>query len=79
MALVNDFFNKVQSELDAKYFPGLKYYRDNDKCAKLHYQTELFSNGCLTYKKYVNQVAKLCNDTKDNVKGIIDKYIMPIS
>jgi hypothetical protein len=75
MQIKTDFYNNAQSELDAKYFPNVKYYRDNENCAKLHYQTELFNNGCLAYDKYINTVAKLCKDTGDNIKEIVNRHI----
>jgi len=75
MQIKTDFFNNVQSELDAKYFPNVKYYGDDKKCTKLHYQTELFNNGCLGYNKYILNVAKLCKDTEDNIKEIVNKHI----
>ena len=75
--LVDDFFNKVLKELDAKYFPDVKYYRDNDKDADLHYTTECFSNGVTAYNTFISKAAKCCNDTKENVHDIVYKYIMP--
>jgi len=75
MQIKTDFYNNTQSELDAKYFPNVKYYRDDKNCTKLHYQTELFNNGCLAYGKYINTVAKLCKDTHDNIKEIVNKHI----
>lgn len=29
MQIKTDFYNNTQSELDAKYFPKVKYYRDD--------------------------------------------------
>jgi hypothetical protein len=75
MTIVSNFFNKVASELDAKYFPEVKYYRDNDRCAAVHYQTELFNNGCLRYTTYINRVAKLCNATRNDIRGIVGKHV----
>ena len=76
MKLTEDFFNKVLTELDAKYFPEVKFYRDNENDAKLHYAIECFSNGVLTYSKLIDKVSKLCKDTKQNVHNIISKYIV---
>jgi len=75
MQIKTDFYNNAQSELDAKYFPNVKYYRDNENCAKLHYQTELFNNGCLAYNKYILSVAKLCKAKTFEIKEIVNKYI----
>lgn len=73
--LVPDFFNKAVKELDAKYFPDLKFYRDSDKDIQVHYQAECFSNGVLTYTKLINRLAKNCGDTKANIHKIVSKYI----
>lgn len=75
MKIVQDFFNKLVKELDAKYFPEVKYYRDNENTAKIHYTVELFSNGCLTYNKLINTISKHCSDTKENVHEIVSKYV----
>lgn len=75
MILVINFFNKVASEIDKKYFPTLTYYRDNKDCTNVHYSLELFSNGCLTYDKLITKLSKACKDTEANIKLIVDKYI----
>jgi hypothetical protein len=74
--LVQDFYNKVLSELDKIYFPNVKYYMDDKKCAKLHYTTELFNNGCLDYETYIKRISKLCGDSETKIKEIVDKYIL---
>lgn len=76
MKLVENFYNKIVNELDSKYFPNLEYYRDNKHCERLHYNTELFNNGCLSYKQYIKRIAKNCNDSKYNIKKIVDKHIL---
>ena len=75
MKLVNDFFNKLAVELDKTYFPTVKYYRDNENCAKVHYNIELFNNGCLTYYELINRLSLRCNDTKENIHAIVSKYV----
>ena len=75
MELVQDFFNKLASDLQKKYFPNLKYYRDNKDCAGTHYSIELFSNGVITYNVLINRLSKSCKDTKKNIKVMVDKYI----
>lgn len=75
MTIITDFFNKTASDIDKKYFPDVKYYRDNKDCEAVHYALELFNNGCLTYKKLLTKLAKSCNDTVENIKTIVDKYI----
>jgi hypothetical protein len=76
MKIVDNFFNKVVQELDSTYFPTVKYYRDNANCTKVHYATELFNNGCLTYDNYIKRLAKACNDKKTNIEKIINKYLI---
>lgn len=73
--LVPDFFNKAAQEIDKKYFPELKYYRDNDTCAAVHYALECFSNGVINYTLLIKQLAKACNDSKENIHSLISKHI----
>ena len=75
MKLVDDFMNKLAGDLDKKYFPNLKYYRDEDKCANVHYACELYSNGCSTYSQLINKLAKNCKETKENIHAIVNKYV----
>lgn len=76
MQIVDNFFNKLVNELDSKYFPDLKYFRDDDKCAQVHYNVELFNNGCITYNKLITVISTQCNETRENIEQIVDKYIM---
>lgn len=75
MTLKPDFFNSLASEIRSKYFPEVKYYRDDKKCEKASYSIELFNNGCLTYSKLIDSLSKNCNDTKENISAIVDKFI----
>ena len=75
MKLTKDFFNKVLTELDAKYFPAVKYYGDDKNDSKLHYAVECFSNGVLTYPKLIDKAAKLCKDSTSNIHAIVSKYV----
>ena len=73
--LVPDFFNKAAQEIDKKYFPELKYYRDDDTCAAVHYALERFSNGVINYTLLIKQLAKACNDSKENIHLLVSKHI----
>lgn len=75
MKIVNDFFNKLAKELGEKYFPTVKYYRDNKDCTAVHYALELFNNGCLTYHELIKRLAKSCRETEANIHAIVSKYI----
>lgn len=75
MKIVQDFFNKLAQELDGKYFPEVKYYRDNKNTTKIHHTVELFNNGCLTYPKLIDTISKACSDTKENIHAIVSNYI----
>lgn len=75
MKIVQDFFNKLVKELDGKYFPEVKYYRDNENTTKIHHTVELFNNGCLTYSKLIDTISKACSDTKENIHAIVSKHI----
>ena len=75
MKIVTDFFNKLCGELDKKYFPEVKYYRDNENTTKIHQTAELFNNGCLTYPKLIERLSKACNDSKENIHKIVSNHI----
>jgi len=72
---VDDFFNKLVSELGKTYFPTVKYYRDDENCSKMHYFVELFNNGACTYGSLVNKLSKVCKDSETNIEIIVDKYL----
>lgn len=73
--LVPDFFIKAAQEIDKKYFPELKYYRDDDNCAAVHYALECFSNGVYGYHVLIYKLSKACNDTPENIHSIISTHI----
>lgn len=75
MKITSDFFNKTAKVIDKKYFPDVKYYGDNKKCADVHYALELFNNGCLTYPKLISRVAKNCNDTQESIHNIVKDFV----
>lgn len=77
MKLVNDFFNKLLAELDKTYFPTVKYYRDNENCAKVHYAVECFSNGVLGYDELIANLAIYCEDNRPvYLHLIVSKYVL---
>jgi hypothetical protein len=75
MKIAPDFFNNVCQEIDKKYFPEVKYYMDNKHTEKIHYAVELFNNGCSTYRKLIETIAKHTKDSKQNTHKIVSKYI----
>lgn len=76
LSTVEGFFNKLAQEIDKKYFPNVKYYRDDKNDAAVHYAVELFNNGCLTYEKLIKKLCRHCNDTEENIKPIVDQFIV---
>lgn len=76
MKIVDNFFNKLAEDLGQKYFPAVKYYGDDKKCSKVHYNIELFNNGCLKYEKLIKNLSKYCNDSEENIQTIVNKYII---
>lgn len=74
---VQDFFNKATKAIRSKYFPEVKYYRDNEDCAKIHYALELFSNGVTSYVETVNFIAQRVHDTPQNVHEILREFFEP--
>lgn len=71
-----DFFNKVATEIDATYFPTVKYYRDDVNCTNVHSALESFNNGCLTYRQLIGRLAKSCNATTKEIHAIVEKYVV---
>lgn len=72
---VDNFFNVLASDLKMKYFPSVKYYRDDSDCTKVHYTIELFNNGVLGYSEMIKRLSKSCKDTPKNIHEIVSKYI----
>ena len=75
MKIENDFFNRLAKEIDKKYFPSVKYYRDDKNNANVHYAIELFNNGALTYDKLISNLSKNCKDTKKTIHNIVKRHI----
>lgn len=75
MILITDFFNITAKAIDAKYFPEVKYYRDNKDCADVHYTLELFSNGCLSYKDLIKRLSRSCKDSTENIHNIVKEFV----
>lgn len=76
MKVVDDFFNKLAKDLRSKYFPNEDHGRtENKKYHETTYAVECFSNGCLTYSKLINTLAKSCNDTKENIHEIVSRHV----
>jgi hypothetical protein len=73
--LTENFFNKVCIKIDSIYFPTVKYYRDDKNCEKVHYATELFNNGCLTYDKYIKRLSKACKESEENIEKIVKEFL----
>ena len=75
MKTVDNFYNKVAKDIMEKYFPTIKWHRDNFASQKAMYQLELFNNGCLNYTKLVKKLSKYCMTTKEEIEQILTKYI----
>ena len=71
-----DFFNKVATEIDQRYFPQVKYYRDDKDCTKVHYDLELFNNGCLTYRQLIGRLSKSCKETTEKMHETVSKNVV---
>lgn len=67
-------YNGLVTELDSTYFPEVKYYQDNKSTQKIHYDCELFNNGCTTLSKAVKTIAKVTKETEEKIEQIILKY-----
>jgi len=76
MKIVDNFHNKLCSEIDKKYFPEVKYYHDNVHTQKIHYAVECFSNGVLTYSKLIDKLSTHTKDTKENIHKIVSDFVI---
>jgi hypothetical protein len=72
--LVDDFYNKVATELKRVYFPS-DLHGINAKYLGMRYSVELFSNGCIKYDALLNKLSKQCNTDKTTIHGTVSKYI----
>ena len=72
----DNFFNKVATEIDQRYFPQVKYYRDDKNCTKVHNDLELFNNGCLTYRQLIGRLSKSCGTNNATIHNIVEKHIV---
>jgi hypothetical protein len=73
---VNDFYNKLATEIRERFFPHVKYYRDDKNCEAVTYAIELFNNGCLTYRAFIGRLAKGCGTNNATIHNIVEKYIV---
>ena len=71
-----NFFNNVAAIIDATFFPNVKYYRDCEKCTKVHYELELFNNGALTYRKLISRISKATNQKSKVIHNIVSAEII---
>lgn len=77
MKLINDFYNKVVTELHKTYFPTVKYLKDNKQGAKLCYVVECFSNGVLGYDELIVNLAINCEDNRPvYLHLLISKFVL---
>ena len=72
----DNFFNKVATELGDLFFPQVKYYQDDEDCAKMHYNLELFNNGCLTYRQLIGRLSKSCKSNNSTIHNLVEKHVV---
>ena len=74
---VNDFFNKVASDIKSKFFPNENHgTSDNEKYRKSIYAIELFNNGCLTYRQLILRLSKSCDTDTTTIHSIVENHIL---
>lgn len=77
MKLVNDFYNKFNTELNNTYFPnesrGTTENNDYWACKQI---TENFSNGCLSYISFLFKIAKRVQVDTHTIDLLASKYII---
>lgn len=74
---VTDFYNKVMIDLRNAYFPGKTPIEllDNENHRQVRNTVELFSNGCLNYRKLIGRLAKHCGHTTEKINAIVERHI----
>ena len=75
MQNVENFYNILCPELLAKYFPTVKFFRDNVKSQRMCYAIELFSNGCITYSTLIKRIVTQTKATETEIHSIVEKYV----
>ena len=74
---VENFFNKLATEVKLKYFPTENHgTTENKNYWKATQAVEDFNNGCLTYRQLILRLAKSCQDKNKNLHEITEKYIV---
>lgn len=72
-----DFFNKVATEIRAKYFPNeVHHHTLGTPYQKTTQAIELFNNGCLTYRQLIGRLSKSCGETTEKIHQIVEKYVV---
>lgn len=76
MKLVKDFYNKLATEIREIYFKGEDHLNPKNKGYRpAIYAMECFSNGCSRYSNLIDKLARHCKATKQQVHGIVSKYV----
>lgn len=75
MQITADFYNKTNTDLLAKYFPTLKWFRDNPTAQKMCYAVEMFNNGCISYPTLIKRIELHTKATQTEIHNIVEKYI----
>ena len=76
MITVENFFNKVASEIRSTYFPNEDHGRtENKNYWKATVTMENFSNGVLSYDKLIDRLSKSCKETPNKIHEIVSKYV----
>jgi len=77
MKLVQDFYNKLAKEIRTTYFPNENHGTTNNKNYwKATKVMEDFSNGVLSYNRLIKGLSTYCNETKENITSIVNKYLV---
>lgn len=77
MKLVNDFYNKLITEIHKQYFKDFKYLKENKQGAKVCYAVECFSNGVLGYDELIANLAINCEDNRPvYLHLLVSKFVL---
>lgn len=72
-----DFFNKVATEVRAKYFTNENHgSTENKNYHKTTETLELFNNGYLTYRQLIGRLAKSCQTNNVTIHNLVEKHII---
>ena len=72
-----NFYNKVVTAVTERYFKNnlIEDYK-NEKYHAAKYAIELFSNGCINYRLFINRLSKACGTNNATIHNLAERHIV---